>query len=824
MDRRVVPILALAVGGLLVPSGAAAVPVTGPSSAGLAPSLAVADAPAAAAPVAVPEEPTSVTVDLGDGARPTGAVPGGPATLGPSTRVVDSGERTTEPFTVLGVSWARSNAPVEVRYRTHSPAGWSAWRTAREGEGEAGRARVNTDALVVDDADGFHVVVVAQGALADVSVVLIDPGADPVGAADARMSSAQVFAEGSVARPQIITRAGWGADESRRPCAPEHTTEIVSAAVHHTVSSNSYSPDEAAGIVRGIYAYHTLPEASGGRGWCDIGYNALVDRFGRIYEGRGGSFDRSVVGVHTGGFNSRTFGVSVIGNFVSTVPSAEVIEGVSQAIAWKFATERILGDGAVTMVSGGGASKYAAGTVVTFPTIYGHRDAQLTACPGEQLYARLGQVRARVSQLVNGTVHASPVANWEATTVTQSSVSVTGWAFDPDDDSALTVDVVVDDGSHAVTASGARPDVAAAYGVGSAHGFSATIPTAAGRHVVCLWVRNVGPGNDQLLGCRDVEVRNATPIGFVDQVATTAGSVRLTGWALDTDTSSPIGVHVYVDGSYAGATTADGDRPDIAAAFPSAGSRHGFTVEVPAPSGRHTVCAYAINAPAGHNPAIGCRDVTLVNTVPRGFLDAVTTTPSSVRLVGWTFDPDTAGPIGVHVYVNGAFAGATTADVARPDVGAAFPAAGPAHGFDVDVPTGAGSLRVCAFAINAPAGFNPTIGCRVVTVVNAAPVGFLDQMVATPTGVRVAGWVFDPDAPTAALALHAYVDGVFAGALTADGARPDVGAAYPAAGPAHGFGGELGPVAPGRHRVCLYVINTPVGFNPPLACRDLVVG
>ena len=50
-------------------------------------------------------------------------------------------------------------------------------------------------------------------------------------------------------------------------------------------------PREVPGIIRGIYAYHTRS-----KGWSDIGYNFLVDRFGRIWEGRYGGVDRPVVG------------------------------------------------------------------------------------------------------------------------------------------------------------------------------------------------------------------------------------------------------------------------------------------------------------------------------------------------------------------------------------------------------------------------------------------------------------------------------------------------------------------------------------------------
>ena len=73
-------------------------------------------------------------------------------------------------------------------------------------------------------------------------------------------------------------------------------------------------------LLRGIYAYHVE-----GRGWRDIGYNFLVDRFGRIWEGRYGGVDKAVVGAHTLGYNEVAFAMSAIGNFDIAQPPQAVI-------------------------------------------------------------------------------------------------------------------------------------------------------------------------------------------------------------------------------------------------------------------------------------------------------------------------------------------------------------------------------------------------------------------------------------------------------------------------------------------------------------------
>ena len=734
---------------------------------------------------------------------------------------VRSGELSTAPFSLFGVSWQRSAdlTDVMVRYRVRSGGSWSTWSETGAGEGPQSGVRVNTDAVVVQPSDGLEVTVTsAAGAVDDVKAVLIDP------AISASTAGATTVQAAMVSRPNFISRAGWGADESLRNCTPDVTTSVVSAAVHHTDSINTYSADEAAGIVRGIYIYHTRSSAAGGRGWCDIGYNALVDRFGRIYEGRAGSFDQSIVGVHTGGFNSRTFGVSVIGNFETTDPPAAVMEGLSQAIAWKFATERILAGAFVTMVSGGGESKYPEGTVVTFPTIYGHRDAGQTACPGALLYARLDEIRARVAALANDAVNASPVAIWDTTSGRNGAVAISGWGFDPDSRQSLVVDEVVDGVSHPFLADGSRPDVAAAYpGVGAAHGFSASVPVAPGRHVVCPWVRNVGSGNDQLLGCRAVEVSGVTsvaPIGFVDEIVGTPSSVRVSGWTLDPDSTEPLTVQISIAGQVS-TVTADVLRPDVAAAFPGQGAAHGFAVEIPAGAGSHQVCVTAINVPAGANTVLRCQVANVVNAPPFGFVDSAVSTASSILVSGWSIDPEAAGPVQMHLYLDGAFAGSVLADGSRPDVGRAYPGAGSSHGFSTELPAAEGVHRVCVYPINQPTGYNPTIDCRTVTVSNAGPVGSVDQVVAVGSAIRVAGWTFDPDT-SAALQVHVYVDDKFAGSGTADVERADVAAAFPGRGAGHGYSFDVASVS-GTHQVCIYAINQPVSTNPRLGCVEITV-
>jgi hypothetical protein len=193
----------------------------------------------------------------------------------------------------------------------------------------------------------------------------------------------------------VISRRGWGADEAKRNSSPRYADAVRFSVVHHTahttVNPNGYTREQAPGIMRAMYAYHTDT-----LGWSDIGYNIVVDRFGRIYEGRAGGLARPVIGAHAGGFNSGSVGVSIMGNFESELPSPEARAALARVLAWQFGIHNI-DPGGSAWVESGGNGRFAAGRWLELPTISGHRDSSWTACPGTTFYARLGDVRAAVA-------------------------------------------------------------------------------------------------------------------------------------------------------------------------------------------------------------------------------------------------------------------------------------------------------------------------------------------------------------------------------------------------------------------------------------------
>ncbi|AVV42287.1 N-acetylmuramoyl-L-alanine amidase [Streptomyces sp. P3] len=189
-------------------------------------------------------------------------------------------------------------------------------------------------------------------------------------------------------RPSIVTRRGWGADEKLRESGFRYTTKVKAAFVHHTASGNSYSCSQAPSVIRGIYRYHVRS-----MGWRDIGYNFLVDKCGRIYEGRAGGVAEPVLGAHTLGFNSNSMGIAVLGTFTSAKPNSATVNAVARLTAWKLGLFGANPKGKTYLTSGGG-NLYAKGRNVRLNVISGHRDGFATECPGKQLYGRLGTARS----------------------------------------------------------------------------------------------------------------------------------------------------------------------------------------------------------------------------------------------------------------------------------------------------------------------------------------------------------------------------------------------------------------------------------------------
>ncbi|MEU9594562.1 N-acetylmuramoyl-L-alanine amidase [Streptomyces sp. NPDC048193] len=193
-------------------------------------------------------------------------------------------------------------------------------------------------------------------------------------------------------RPRITTRRGWGADEKLRDKKFVYTKKVKAAFVHHSATGNNYRCSQAPSVIRGIYRYHVKS-----MGWRDIGYNFLVDKCGKIYEGRAGGVSKPVLGAHTMGFNSNSMGIAVLGTYGSKKPSSAAVKAVARLTAWKLGLHGMNPRGKTYLKSGGG-NLYRKGKNVRLNVISGHRDGFATSCPGKQLYGKLGTARSTAAR------------------------------------------------------------------------------------------------------------------------------------------------------------------------------------------------------------------------------------------------------------------------------------------------------------------------------------------------------------------------------------------------------------------------------------------
>ncbi|MFB8038883.1 N-acetylmuramoyl-L-alanine amidase [Streptomyces sp. NPDC056004] len=257
----------------------------------------------------------------------------------------------------------------------------------------------------------------------------------------------------TVPKPPIVSRAGWGADESISPEAPEYLDGVKAVFVHHTAGSNTYSCADSAAVVRSLYAYHVLSEK-----WKDIGYNFLVDKCGTVFEGRKGGVDRPVFGAHTYGFNRESAGIAVIGTYTDANAPSAVTTAVARVAAWKLGQYKGDPAGSTTLTAGATGSnyfgtKFTAGAKYSFKQISGHRDGFNTQCPGNMLYGQLKSIRDLAAGPVTGlAVKSVTGAGLSGTTYYTRSAITVGWSASTPSAFISKYELLVDGKSVATTA------------------------------------------------------------------------------------------------------------------------------------------------------------------------------------------------------------------------------------------------------------------------------------------------------------------------------------------------------------------------------------
>jgi len=337
-------------------------------------------------------------------------------------------------FQTIAVTWPISDSAPSLQVRVRSDRGvWGQWFTLVDdgadldpGQQSMSGVRAGSDTVFVGESTAFqlatvgpvdkavkttHAKVVTIGTAAGRPVASLDdalsinnaafiPGhASPATAVMGAVMAAQVEA------PKIVTRAEWGAANPR--CSWPAAGSVTNVVVHHTAGSNAYNTQaEAMQHIRNDQAYHQKT-----RGWCDIGYNFIVDKWGNIYEGAAGSMTKPIIGSHTAGFNTGSVGISMLGNYDAIAPNDAMVSSIGRLAAWRLSPYGINPSGQVSLVVHGKNTKgFPVGSTITTSAIAAHRDIGATACPGEAGYKQMDAIRWVAGQATAGALPSTGTA------------------------------------------------------------------------------------------------------------------------------------------------------------------------------------------------------------------------------------------------------------------------------------------------------------------------------------------------------------------------------------------------------------------------------
>jgi N-acetylmuramoyl-L-alanine amidase len=313
-------------------------------------------------------------------------------------------------FALVGVEWAEpAHVTIELRTRVRKGA-WGPWAVASvlgHGPDRApDRAAHFGEPIWSGPAD--YVQLRSSRTVWGVRLhfVAARPSPPPAHAAQA-FPLAEPVLDAGPGQPPIIARSAWAERHAPPSHAPLYGT-VKLAFVHHSVTPNGYGPAEVPSILLSIFDFHRYV-----RGYFDIGYNFAVDAFGRIWEARAGGIDLPIVGAHAGGYNEESTGMVVLGSFMDLMPSPAAIGALARLLAWKLSLHGVpvLGRATVEVAAYDAFyTPFAPGAHVSLPRIAGHRDGDLTSCPGDALYARLPSMRPQVAQLVGSPARATITA------------------------------------------------------------------------------------------------------------------------------------------------------------------------------------------------------------------------------------------------------------------------------------------------------------------------------------------------------------------------------------------------------------------------------
>ncbi|MBT8401265.1 MAG: N-acetylmuramoyl-L-alanine amidase [Rhodothermia bacterium] len=187
--------------------------------------------------------------------------------------------------------------------------------------------------------------------------------------------------------PDLITREEWNADPFIGQPSPLANPAYEHMTFHHAAGFRATTRAEGLAQVKAIQDLHQNV-----RGWSDIGYQFVIDRGGRLYQGRPfldssttlEEIPRLALGAHVGGANTGNIGICLLGCYHPAAGSSCTDEITTAAYDTYVETFAFLSE------------NYG----VDPGQIRGHRDFSATACPGDNNYRLLPNLIADVEAFI----------------------------------------------------------------------------------------------------------------------------------------------------------------------------------------------------------------------------------------------------------------------------------------------------------------------------------------------------------------------------------------------------------------------------------------
>lgn len=168
----------------------------------------------------------------------------------------------------------------------------------------------------------------------------------------------------SASMPGVLARSTW-ASRGPIPSRINPMRGISRITIHHEgmpdmpfTTTDKDATRQRLEMVRNSHVNH--------RGWADIGYHFVVDRAGRVWEGRPLAYQ----GAHVKNENENNIGVMCLGNFEIQTPSAAQVTALENFVRDLRRRHR-----------------------VAEARIYTHRELGSTSCPGRNLQPRINWLR-----------------------------------------------------------------------------------------------------------------------------------------------------------------------------------------------------------------------------------------------------------------------------------------------------------------------------------------------------------------------------------------------------------------------------------------------